>query len=235
MAQSIAQALTRELDIYTPCIFGVNGEKEEENLSRTNFLIKVILRTCSEKFTKRQQDKVVEALKFSALHHKGVRRKDGFTPYFMHLLEVVQLLFSFKIFDFKLTVAAILHDVVEDTKVTLKEINTLFGSAIRNIVDLMTKHPNFVRKWRYWSIMKEEADLNCRWRVIVLKFMDRIHNLMTLDAVPEEDRRSKIWETEQEFPSLYRTLCLTLKKLKKRGTLKNKEYFTLPFPPNTKK
>lgn len=237
MAMPVARALTEELNVYTSCFLGENTphpDLQEKNFLRMLFLIKLILKTTSEKFSKKQEEKIVAALYFSARHHAGVRRKDDITPYFMHLLEVVYILLEMRVYDFKIIVAAILHDVVEDTDVTLREIGILFGAAIKNIVDLMTKHPNFVRKWRYWSLMKEEPDLNCRWRVIVLKFADRIHNIMTLDVMPEEKRNEKLKETIQEFPGLYKVLASTFRKLYQRGTLRNKKNLFLPFRLNNR-
>ncbi len=229
----VALALTEELDIYTPCITNQGNKQEAKLFERMLFLVKVTLTITSRHFTKPQQEKVISALRFSAKHHAGIRRKDGVTPYFMHPLEIVYLLHQMEVYDFKIMVAAILHDVVEDTKVTLKEIARNFGSAIRNIVDLITKHPDSIRKWRYWSLMKEEPDLNCRWRVIVLKFLDRIHNMMTLWALQEEDQKRKLQETVQEFPSLYKVLVRTFIKLHKKGTLKKRNP-NLPFRLNNR-
>lgn len=230
----VYQALVLELDAYTPCILGTRTMVQENNLMRMFHLVSVILETCSRHFTQAQQAKVVDALRFSARCHAGVYRKDGTTPYFMHLLEVVKIIFEMKIFDFKITIAAILHDIVEDTDIELREIRKRFGSAIKNIVDLMTKHPNFGRKYRYWSLMREEPDLNCCWRVIVLKFADRIHNMMTLRALQEDKRKKKLEETRTEFPLLYRVLASTIMKLHKKGTLKKREYLSLPFRLNNR-
>lgn len=233
MAMPVALALTKELDIYTPCIFKEDNLSQIKMYERMYQLIGLILTAAAKYFSTKQQEKVVEALRFSARNHAGIRRKDKKTPYFMHLLEVVYIILTMGVYDYKIIVAAILHDVVEDTKATLKEIGRRFGAAIRNIVDLMTKHPNFVRKWRYWSIMKEEPDLNCRWRVLVLKFADRIHNIMTLKVLPEEKRREKLQETEREFPSLYKVLAKTYAKLRRRGTIKKYDSW-LPFRLNNR-
>ncbi len=234
MAMPVYRALLMELDVYTPCIREAGSKKQEETLLRMFHLISTILDTCSRRLTVRQQEKVIEALRFSAESHAGVYRKDEITPYFMHLLEVVNILIQMKVYDFKVIVASILHDVVEDTEITLKEIGKRFGAAIKNIVNLMTKHPNFIRKYRYWTLMKDEPDLNCRWRVIVIKFADRIHNLMTLYVLQQDKIASKLKETIAEFPKLYTKLASTIMKLYKKGTIKNKEYLSLPFRLNNR-
>ena len=222
-------ALAKELNTYTPCVTEKGNIEQEKIYRRMHFLIEIILVTCLRYFTERQVTKIIEALYYSAKKHRGVYRKDGITPYFLHPLEVVLLLIHFRIFDFKIIVAAILHDVVEDTEASLTEVSKLFGNGVKKIVDIMTKHPDFVRKWRYWSIMKEESNLNYRWRVILLKFVDRIHNLMTLNVVSEESRNNKLQETLQEFPSLHSVLTKTIAHLYKKGTIKNKKYLHTPF------
>jgi (p)ppGpp synthase/HD superfamily hydrolase len=218
-----------DLDTNTPCIAHPTSLLEAQKFTRLETLVKKILQVAKLHFSKRQQKKIIEALHYSAVSHKGIYREDKITPYFLHPLEVACILIDFGIYDFKITVAAILHDVVEDTDASLKEIQTCFGAGVRNIVDLMTKHPNFIRKWRYWTLMKEEPDMNCRWRVIVLKFADRIHNLMTLGVMPEEKKLKKIKETLYEFPTLHNTLARTLHKLYEKGTLKHKKNRRLAF------
>ncbi len=234
MAMLVRQALVLELDIHTPCIKERGNRNQEDTMMRMHHLVSTILDISGRCFTKAQQEKVLESLRYSAEKHAGVYRKDGETPYFMHVLEVLKIIFEMKVFDFKITVAAIIHDIVEDTKVTLKEIGKKFGSAVKNIVDLMTKHPDFGKKLQYWFLMRVEPDLNCRWRVIVLKFADRIHNLMTLNAVPEDKRKAKLEETRIEFPLLYKVLASTIMKLHKKGTLKKREYLSLPFRLNNR-
>lgn len=229
MAMPVVSALTKELDAYTPCVVDIGNLDQEKIYRRMTFLIGTILEVARHHFTERQVAKIIEALYYSARKHGGVYRKDGITPYFLHPLEVVLLLIHFKVFDFKIIVAAILHDVVEDTEASLIEIGKIFGASVKNIVDIMTKHPDFVRKWRYWIIMKREPDLNTRWRVILLKYADRIHNLMTLEVVSDESKENKLQETRIEFPTLYEVLKETINRLYKKGTIKNKKYLQLPY------
>ena len=230
-----ARTLTKSLDTYTPCIFESHKlEQMHDNYLRQEVLVDKILYTSLQHFTKRQQIVVVQALYFSAECHAGVRRKDDITPYFMHLLEVANILFEMNVYDFKLLIAAILHDVVEDTAITLDQIRKLFGSAIRNIVDLMTKHPDLVRKANYFLSMKKEVDLNIKWRVIALKFADRIHSMMTLHLLTQEKRKLKLTETHTEFPLLYKSLASAVSKLRKKGTIKKINYMSLPFRLNNR-
>lgn len=223
MITSFATALTKELDIYTPCILE-KGKVEQRKIHRRLFFLieKIVLKT-KDTFSNHQQEKLVQALRYSAKKHQGVYRKDKVTPYFLHPLEVVLIILDLNILDFKIITAAILHDVVEDTDTTLKDISRLFGSGVRNIVDLMTKQKLETNKEIYWLRIKRESDLNCKWRAIVLKFADRIHYFMTSSAVPEENKKRHIDETLLEFPKLHTELRSTLSRLYLRGTLKNKK------------
>lgn len=234
MAMSIALALTEELDACTPCIFETNNLVHKENYRRLHYLVRNILVVCGEHFTAEQQMKALEALRFAAEKHQGVRRKDGITPYLLHVLETVYILLRLEVFDYKCIISAIIHDVVEDTETKIKEIKHRFGATIGDIVDLLTKHPNFIRKHAYWVLMRNAWNENVRWRVIIVKFADRIHNLMTLDKVSPESRAAKIEETLEEFPLLYKVLIKTFRKLIAKGILKKENYFQLAFKLNNR-
>ncbi|MEN9880863.1 MAG: hypothetical protein RLZZ308_46 [Candidatus Parcubacteria bacterium] len=234
MALDVILALTEELDNYTPCIFQDGNHKQEENFSRMYHLVGKIVDIAQKKFNHTQGKKVLEALRFAAMHHKQVYREDKLTPYLLHVLEVTCMLIDQQVYDYKCLVAAIIHDVVEDTEATLKEVRHLFGTSISRIVDLLTKHPNFVRRKFYWRRIKNEKNMHILWRVIVIKFADRIHNLMTLKAISKEKRLKKIQETEREFPELYKVLIKTMRKLRKENIFTVHRYTHLPFHLNNR-
>lgn len=234
MAMSVTYALTLELDTFTPCILDKGNNKQLLNFQRMNYLIGIILATASKRFHRRQLEKVFEALRFAAKQHEGVYRKDDFTPYLLHVLEVACILIGKKVFDYSCIIAAIIHDVVEDTGAKIKEIKKRFGYIISRIVDLLSKHKNAIIRWFYWGLIRNEWDDNVRWRVIVIKFADRIHNLMTLDVMPEESQKRKIAETIKEFPELYKVLIKTLRKLRRKGVITNDAYLLLPFKLNNR-
>jgi (p)ppGpp synthase/HD superfamily hydrolase len=234
MSLDVTLALTEELDSYTPCIFGAINYEKEGNFSRTRYLVGKILETAQKKFNHTQCEKVIEALRFAATHHKSVYREDGFTPYLLHVLEVACTLIELGVYDYKCLTASIIHDVIEDTEATLKEVKHIFGTSISRIVDLLTKHPNFMRRKFYWRRIKNEKNLHILWRVIVIKFADRIHNLMTLDALPKEKRLKKIQETLKEFPELYGVLVKTMRKLRKEKIFTSDRHSHLPFHLNNR-
>jgi (p)ppGpp synthase/HD superfamily hydrolase len=207
---------------------------QEQNYARMKQLVIKVVTTARKHFLYVQQLKVIEALQFAAEKHRGIYRKDEFTPYLLHVLEVVCILIDLNVLDFKVIVSAIIHDVVEDTDATKKDVHQRFGTSIAKIVELLTKHPNFIRRWGYWILIKNEPDKNIRWRVIVIKFADRIHNMMTLSSMPKHKRASKIKETLEEFPSLYKVLIKTFRHLRKVGVIKKQDYMDLPFRLNSK-
>lgn len=264
MVLALATALTKELDVYTPCILEKGKKCQRKINRRLFFLVEKIVRIGRDFFSNPQEEKLLFTLRYTAKKHQGVYRKDGMTPYLLHPLEVAVILIDLGIHDFKIIIAAILHDVPEDTGTSLKEIGKLFGSGVRNIVSLVTIAPDSMEKkqylsfveigekalfWKseegiilhmkhafdavkkeiYWKNMKEEADLNCRWRVIALKFADRIHNVMTLGVMTEEKRLYKLQETRDQFPQLYSVLKKTIEKLYSRRTFKNKKILTVPI------
>jgi (p)ppGpp synthase/HD superfamily hydrolase len=234
MAIDVILALTEELDSYTPCILEARNHKQEENFSRVRYLVGNILSTAQKKFNHTQFEKVIEALRFAAEHHKGVRREDKATPYLLHVLEVAHILIDLRVYDYKCLIASIIHDVVEDTEATLKEVKHRFGTSISRIVDLLTKHPNFIKRKFYWRRIKSEDNLHILWRVIVIKFADRIHNIMTLSVMSREKRLKKIQETLREFPELYKTLIKTMRKLRREKIFTAHRYAHLPFHLNNR-
>ncbi len=228
-------ALSEQVDVFTPCVFTKSPSAEEiNNKQRLCSLVKVIMRTSCKKFNVEQQLKNVEALLFAAEKHKGVRRADGVTPYLLHALEVLYILMEQKVYDFKIFIATLIHDVVEDTETKLKEIRRRFGYAISRMVELLTKHPNFILRYSYWWMLRNERDPTIRWRVIAIKFADRIHNIMTLDAIRDVTKReAKLKETMEEFPKLYKVFIRTLRKLISKGEVKNM-FEHLPFHLNNR-
>ncbi len=223
------QVFVRELDAYTPSVFIRGDKRQQVNFERILLLIKKILDTSRQHFVYAQQEKIVEALHFAAEKHRGIYRNDKFTPYFLHVIEVVCILIDQRVYDYKVIVSAIIHDVVEDTDATKKDVHDRFGPAIARIVELLTKHPNFIRRWGYWLLIKNEPDKNIRWRVIVIKFADRTHNIMTLGSMPVQKRVAKIKETVEEFPALYKVLVKTFRNLRKIGVITKHDYMDLPF------
>jgi GTP pyrophosphokinase len=138
---------------------------------------------------------------FSALEHKGQVRHSG-EPYLVHPLEVADILADMKL-DVVCVSAGLLHDVVEDTLTTIERIRQTFGEDIAHIVEGVTKISTIP-----FSSSEERQVENFRKmllamvddiRVILVKLADRLHNMRTLQYMPE-DRRLR---TAQETLDIY--------------------------------
>ncbi len=144
-----------------------------------------------------------QALDFSITSHKGQFRKSG-EPYIIHPILVASVVASITE-DSAMVIAALLHDVVEDTKVEIEEIRGMFGEDVAHLVDGLTK----IDKIRDAELIPSHSDeklvvsaLTFRKmllasiedvRVLVVKLCDRLHNMMTLDALspPKQHRISE--------------------------------------------
>jgi GTP pyrophosphokinase len=150
-------------------------------------------------------DLIEKAYVFSAQVHKGQLRLSG-EPYLTHPMEVAALLADLKLDD--VTVAAgLLHDTVEDTNTPLETIEEFFGQQIASLVDGVTK----ISKISFRASEEKQAE-NFRKmilamakdiRVILIKLADRLHNMKTLNFLPQE----KITESAQETIDIYAPLA----------------------------
>ena len=152
-----------------------------------------------------EYEDVIRAFEFANEEHKGVRRRSG-EPYILHPIAVAKIVVSNIGLGCKSIIAALLHDVVEDTVMTDEEITKVFGAEVALLVDGVTK----LEKLEFSN--KEERDMeNLRKmflamasdiRVIIIKFADRMHNLSTLISMSEEKQREKARETLSVFAPL---------------------------------
>jgi len=134
---------------------------------------------------------------FSADAHRGQHRLSG-EPYINHPLAVARILASLR-FDAESIMAAILHDVIEDTPTAKEQIAENFGAEVAELVDGVSK----LTQIEFGSRQEAQAE-NFRKmflamvqdiRVIIIKLADRLHNMRTMDAVPAEKRRRIARET----------------------------------------
>src|SRR3972149_10822498 len=134
---------------------------------------------------------------FAATVHRGQARRSG-DPYLSPPMAVAAILTELKM-DVRAIAAGLLHDAIEDTRTTVGEIRTLFGDEVADLVDGVTK----LSKLPFSTREDRQAD-NFRKmflamaediRVIVIKLADRLHNMRTLDPLPEAKRRLIAQET----------------------------------------
>ncbi|MCB9228134.1 MAG: bifunctional (p)ppGpp synthetase/guanosine-3',5'-bis(diphosphate) 3'-pyrophosphohydrolase [Deltaproteobacteria bacterium] len=151
---------------------------------------------------------VRSAYEFAKTRHSDQKRCSG-EPYITHPLAVASILADLNV-DLASVISAILHDVVEDTETSVEEIEKIFGPAVANLVDGLTK----IRKIKFRSSQERMAE-NFRkmilamakdLRVILVKLADRLHNMRTLSCLPP-DKRLRI---AQETLDIYAPLASRL-------------------------
>ena len=132
--------------------------------------------------------------------HAGQRRKTG-EPYIVHPLYIADFLVHLKL-DEESIIVALLHDVVEDTEVKITTIRKLFGPVVARLVDGLTKmskvyYRNQMEERQVASLRKLFLAMGKDVRVIIIKLVDRLHNMMTLEGVDYEKRlriAKETWE-----------------------------------------
>lgn len=146
-------------------------------------------------------DKVEKAYRLAEEAHGDQRRLSG-VPYILHPTSVACILVELGM-DTDSIIAALLHDVVEDTHHTLGEIEEMFGKSVANLVDGVTK----ISKIPYSNREEQQAEnirkmliaMSNDIRVIIIKLADRLHNMRTIECMPEQKRRDKSLENMEVF------------------------------------
>ena len=136
--------------------------------------------------------------------HEGQLRLSG-EPYLTHTIAVATIVAELGL-DETSVAAALLHDVVEDTPVSIGEIESSFGTVIAQIVDGVTKldRLNFSTKeaQQAATIRKMVIAMSKDWRVLVIKLADRLHNMRTIDVMPEWKQRRTAQQTLDVYAPL---------------------------------
>jgi len=147
---------------------------------------------------------IERALEFSEKAHRGQKRLSG-EDYISHSLTVAKILVNQQL-DSTTVAAALLHDVVEDSDVRLEEIQDQFGSEVAGLVDGLTK----ISTLTFRSAAEEQSE-NYRKlllsiardaRVIMVKLADRLHNMRTLEHLPEHKQQRIALETREIYAPL---------------------------------
>jgi GTP pyrophosphokinase len=154
------------------------------------------------------------AFEFSAFEHQGQTRRSG-EPYVIHPLGVAMILADLRL-DVVAIAAGLLHDIVEDTPNTIEKVRELFGERVAHVVEGVTKLSGL----QFASSEERQAESFRKMlmamvddiRVILVKLADRLHNMRTLQHLPEE-RRARI---AQETRDIYAPIAnrLGMSKLK---------------------
>ena len=148
---------------------------------------KDLLRISYQKLTASDKKMIRLALDTAVDAHKDQRRKSG-EPYILHPIAVAKIVANDIGLGAPSIAAALLHDVVEDTKYTIDDIESVHGPQIAKIVDGLTKISS-LKKDKNVSLQAENfrkmlLTLNDDARVIIIKIADRLHNMQTMDVMP---------------------------------------------------
>ena len=160
--------------------------------------------------------RIKEAYDFIMLKHNGQFRRSG-EPYYHHLIEVAYILASLQCGP-NTIIAGLLHDVVEDTDVTIEDINKKWGEEVGKIVDALTK----IQRLKLSKITSEEFEAEDHRkifigmakdiRVIIIKLADRLHNLRTLGALNPDRQQAIAKESMDVFVPIAERLGLDIIK-----------------------
>ncbi|MFZ5432238.1 MAG: RelA/SpoT family protein [Calditrichota bacterium] len=149
-------------------------------------------------------DLLDRAFRYAYKAHHGQRRVSG-EPYIVHSIAVGRILAELNVGDVAVA-SAFLHDVVEDTDITVDDLREEFGESIANLVNGVTKIPEL----KYESLEKKQAEnfhkmllsMSQDLRVILIKFADRLHNMRTIGYLPRKSQERVAWETLDVYAPL---------------------------------
>ena len=144
---------------------------------------------------------IEKAYRLADKAHNGVCRRSG-EPYICHPLAVARLVLDLGM-DSESIAAALLHDVVEDTPTTLADLKAAFGEEVALLVDGVTKLTKIsfsnIEELQAENLRKMLLAMSRDVRVMIIKLCDRLHNMRTGDAWPEQKRRDKARETMEVY------------------------------------
>src|SRR3954470_211637 len=147
---------------------------------------------------------LMRAYRFSERAHAGQTRSSG-EPYVSHCVEVAHILADLHL-DSVTVASGLIHDVVEDTDITVADVEQEFGKEIAQIVDGLTKIGNLplnsTQERQVENYRKLLLSIAKDVRVILIKLADRLHNMRTLDWLPPEKRRRIAQETRDLYAPL---------------------------------
>jgi GTP pyrophosphokinase len=172
-------------------------DEEDKKLIQSQYdsLVSNLLR-CNKPGDREQIEK---AFKIANEAHWNMRRKSG-EPYIIHPIAVAKIVNQEIGLGAKSITAALLHDVVEDTDYTLEDVERDFGPKIASMIDGLTKISGTYNKENSSSLQAENfrkmlLTLSDDLRVILIKIADRLHNMRTLDSMPEHKKMKVAGET----------------------------------------
>lgn len=142
-----------------------------------------------------KEKRLRDAFEFAKMAHGTQERRDG-TPYITHPWSAAMILTKLHV-DEDTLIACLLHDVPEDTEYTIEQVGERFGPKVQFLVDGITKlskvhYRNDMESRQIESLKKLFIHSAQDPRIILIKLADRLHNMMTLDAIDKPEKRARI-------------------------------------------
>ncbi len=160
----------------------------------------------------RDLPRVMEAFRLGEKVHRGQKRKSG-EPYFTHPVAVAHMLADMGA-DAETIIAALLHDTVEDTDLTLEDIDRQFDGSVKTLIEGVTKLSQEDIKGRpslneqIETLRKMFTLMERDIRIMVIKLVDRLHNMQTIQFLPLEKQRALAKETQEVYVRIADRLCM---------------------------
>ncbi len=169
-----------------------------------------LLRSCRSNTTVAERKQIRKAFEMAADAHKEMRRKSG-EPYILHPMAVAKIVSKELGLGTTSIIAALLHDVVEGTDISLKDLEMEFGKTVAKIVDGLTKISEFSEQ----TVSKQAENFKKMLltmaddvRVVLIKIADRLHNMRTLGSMAKEKQLKICSETSYVYAPLAHRLGL---------------------------
>src|SRR5258705_4652243 len=181
--------------------YNLNEEQEKKLILRE---YRALLRGLKTKLKPGDKRLIRLAFEMAVEAHKTMRRKSG-EPYILHPLAVAKICVEEIGLGVRSTICSVLHDTVEDTDISLEDIEREFGNEIARIVDGLTKISNVIdvnASQQAENFKKILLTLTDDPRVILIKLADRLHNMRTLDHMKREKQLKIASETVYVFAPL---------------------------------
>ncbi len=181
--------------------YNLNEEQEKKLILRE---YRALLRALKTKLKSGDRKLIRHAFELSAEAHKTMRRKSG-EPYILHPLAVARICVEEIGLGIRSTICALMHDTVEDTDISLDDVERDFGNEIARIVDGLTKISNVIdvnASQQAENFKKILLTLTDDPRVILIKLADRLHNMRTMDSMKREKQLKISSETVYVYAPL---------------------------------
>ena len=188
-----------------------HSEKLGYIADETDTIVDKVIESVKSYSPKANTDMIYVAYRVAKAAHKGQLRKSG-EPYIIHPVQIAYIASELEM-DSIAICSALLHDVIEDTPYTYEDIVTLFGSTVAEIVDGVTK----LKKIQYTDQQEQQVEnlrkmffaMSRDIRVIIIKLIDRLHNMRTLDFQSHEKQLSIAKETLDVYAPLAHRLGIS--------------------------